>query len=295
MSTTRVQTLPALTRSWAFVQLAKPDVTFLVVLTTLAGFQLGAQGSVKLFRLTHAVVATLLLAAGTSALNQYVEREEDARMRRTARRPIPSGALQPSEALAFGVTFCLLGAVYLLAFSGPLAALIGMLVTASYLGAYTPLKKRTPWATFVGAFPGAAPPLIGWAAAQETLSTGAWTLFLILFLWQFPHFLAIAWMYREDYSRAGVRMISTQDPAGKLTFGQIVAYSAALIPASLLPSVLGLAGVNYFFGALVLGLAMLQVSLWAAATKSNLRAKWLMHATVLYIPLLFGLLLLDKV
>jgi protoheme IX farnesyltransferase len=179
-------------------------------------------------------------------------------------------------------------------FSGWLAAMIGAATCVCYLGTYTPLKKKTAWATFVGAFPGAAPPLIGWAAAQGALPASAWLLFLILFLWQFPHFLAIAWMYREDYARAGIRMVSVGDREGRATFRQILGFAAALIPAGLLPAVAGLAGVRYFFGALVLSMALMQVCIWASHEKSNWRAKWLMHATVAYIPALFTLMLFDK-
>jgi heme o synthase len=163
-----------------------------------------------------------------------------------------------------------------------------------YLGAYTPLKKRTPLATAVGAFPGALPPLIGWAAATGSISLGGWILFAILFFWQFPHFMAIAWMYREDYARAGIKMLPVVDPKGDATFAQIIWTSALLVPASLLPSLVGMAGIRYFFGALVLGMVLLQVGLWANRTRTNIRAKWLMHATVVHIPLLLGWMIFDK-
>jgi protoheme IX farnesyltransferase len=179
--------------------------------------------------------------------------------------------------------------------SGWLASSLGVITCLSYLLAYTPLKKRTVWATFVGAFPGAVPPMIGWAAASGTLDRGAWLLFAILFLWQFPHFHAIAWMYREDYSRAGILMLPVVDREGTRTFRQIILTAIGLIAVSLLPSLLGLTGVLYFFGALVVSTGLLQVCLWAASSKSNARAKWLMHATVLHIPLLLGLMMYDKV
>src|SRR5262249_42222286 len=159
----------------------------------------------------------------------------------------------------------------------------------AYLLAYTPLKKHTVWATFVGAFPGAVPPMIGWAAATGTLDRGAWLLFAILFLWQFPHFHSIAWIYREDYARAGIKMLSTIDHEGARTFRQIILYAAALLGVSLLPTVIGLTGIKYFFGALVVSTALLHVCFWAASSKTNARAKWLMHATVIHIPLLLGL------
>jgi protoheme IX farnesyltransferase len=274
--------------------LAKPDVTFLVVITTGLGFAIGARGPMDVVALFRVVFGTTLVAAGTSALNQYVERATDALMRRTAHRPLPLGILVPREALAFGSSLVALGALFLLLAVSPLASLLAVTTCVLYLTAYTPLKSRTHWATFVGAFPGAVPPLIGWAAARNSVDREAWLLFAILFFWQFPHFYSIAWMYREDYARAGVRMLSVVDPSGTRVFRQIVGYAAVLVPVSLLPAIVGLAGVGYFFGAVVLGLALLQVCLWAARNKSNQRAKWLMHATVVHIPVLLSLLLLDK-
>src|SRR5262249_33284025 len=197
-------------------------------------------------------------------------------------------------ALWFGVALCITGAVYLFVAAGVLAAVLGVATCLSYLLGYTPLKKRTVWATFVGAFPGAIPPMIGWAAATGTLDRGAWLLFAILFLWQFPHFHAIAWIYREDYLRAGIKMLPTVDPQGARTFRQIILYAAALLGVSLLPTVMGVAGIRYFFGALVVSTALLQICLWAASSKTNARAKCLMHATVLHIPLLLGLMAYDK-
>jgi heme o synthase len=241
------------------------------------------------------VLATGSIAAGTAALNHYLERESDRHMRRTALRPLPSGVLHPWEALAFGVALSVAGALYLYFTVGWLAATVGSAACLSYLLAYTPLKKRTVWATFVGAFPGAAPPMIGWVAASGSLDVGAWLLFAILFLWQFPHFHAISWMYREDYARAGIQMLPVVDRDGKRTFRQILFTAVLLIGVSLLPTALGLAGKVYLLGALVLCVLLLQVCLWAASNKSNARAKWLMHATVLHIPLLFALMVFDKV
>ena len=295
MSTTRVALAPLMSRPMAYVALTKPDVTFLVVITTFAGFYMAAQGALNYPLLLHALMGTTLISAGTSALNHYFERDSDALMRRTATRPLPTGALQPSQALWFGVLLAGGGAVYLLLATNWLASLLGVVTCVSYLAAYTPLKKKTTLATFVGAFPGAVPPLMGWAAARGDLGIGAWALYLILFLWQFPHFLAIAWMYREDYARAGIRMLPVVDRAGSATFTQILAYSAALVPASLLPSVVGLTGIPYFFGAIVLGLSLILVGMWAARSKTNLRAKWLMHATVIHLPLLLALMLWDKI
>jgi protoheme IX farnesyltransferase len=193
------------------------------------------------------------------------------------------------------VALSLAGAFYLYFAAGVLPAALGSVTCLAYLLAYTPLKKRTVWATFVGAFPGAIPPMIGWAAASGRLDLGAWLLFAILFFWQFPHFHAIAWMYREDYARAGIRMLPVVDPEGVRTFRQIILTAAALIGVSLLPSIAGITGVFYFFGALVLSVSLLRVCLWAARGKTNIRAKWLMHATVLHIPLLLALMMYDKI
>jgi protoheme IX farnesyltransferase len=281
-------------RPWAYVTLTKPDVTFLVVITTVAGFYLASSGSIAWALLLNTLFGTTLVAGGTAALNQYIERDRDALMRRTVQRPLPAGILQPAEVLRFGVVAILLGTFWLALAANFLAAFLGLVTSIVYLGVYTPLKTRTTLATAIGALPGALPPLIGWAAARGSLSLGAWILFGILFFWQFPHFQAIAWMYREDYSRAGIRMLPTVDPAGDATFRQIVATSAILVPVSLLPSVIGMAGIRYFFGALILGMLILQVSLWASRHRSNVRAKWLMHATVAYIPLLLTWMILDK-
>jgi protoheme IX farnesyltransferase len=203
--------------------------------------------------------------------------------------------LQPSKALWFGVGLSVAGAIDLYFTAGFLASALGVLTCVSYLLAYTPLKKRTVWATFVGAFPGAIPPMIGWAAATGSLDRGAWLLFGIVFLWQFPHFYSIAWMYREDYARAGILMLPVVDRSGTRTFRQIISFAIALVGVSLLPALMGLAGSRYFFGALVVSTALVQVCLWAASSKTNVRAKWLMHATVLHIPILLGLMIYDKI
>ena len=295
MSTANTTELAVGSRANAYVALTKPDVSFLVLMTTAAGYYMGARGPVNWLNMVQTVFATMLIAAGTAALNHYIERESDRYMRRTASRPLPSGVLQPQEALVFGVALSVAGALDLYFTAGPLACGLGIATCLSYLLAYTPLKKRTVWATFVGAFPGAIPPMIGWVAASGSLDRGAWILFGILFFWQFPHFHAIAWMYREDYARAGILMLPVVDPEGKRTYRQIVFTAAALIAVSLLPAIVGLTGVLYFFGALVVCVGLLQVCLWAAALKTNVRAKWLMHATVMHIPLLLGLMVYDKI
>jgi protoheme IX farnesyltransferase len=296
VSTSSVDAAPAtLTRPAAYFALTKPDVTFLVVITTLAGFYLGSTGPVDLTLLACALIGTTMMGMGTAALNHYLERNSDCRMRRTSTRPLPIGTLRPGEALAFGLTLDIAGALLLAILVNPLASLLGLFTTATYLGVYTPLKRRTHHATTLGSFPGAVPPLIGWAAARGSLSVDAWILFGILFFWQFPHFLSIAWIYRKDYERAGIRMISVGDPEGSATFGQILWTAAVLVPISLLPAVTGLTGLHYFFEALVLGMLLMQVCVWAARTKSNQRTKWLMHATALYLPLLLALMTLNKI
>jgi protoheme IX farnesyltransferase len=294
-SNPRAEAIAAYDKPWAYVVLTKPDVTFLVVITTVAGFYLGSTGPMEWARLMNTLCGTLLVAGGTAALNQYVERHMDSVMRRTASRPLPLGILQPKEVLLFGVATIIAGTIWLALAVNLLAASIALLTSVSYLGAYTPLKTRTTLATAVGAIPGALPPLIGWAAASGTLSAGAWILFAILFFWQFPHFMAIAWMYREDYGRAGILMLPVVDRSGDRTFRLIIATSAILIPVSVLPAVLGMATINYFYGALILGLLLLLVSYWANRVRTNVRAKWLMHATVAHIPLLLGWMILDKV
>jgi heme o synthase len=294
MNELRAHSLSGFERPWAYVALTKPDVTFLVAMTTVAGFYLGSRGPLDWPLLLHTLGGTLLVAAGTAALNQYVEREMDSVMRRTAARPLPSGTLQPREVLIFGVSAIVIGALWLLLAVNWLSALIAVTTSILYLGLYTPLKTRTTLSTAVGAIPGALPPLIGWAASHGSLSLGGWVLFAILFFWQFPHFMAIAWMYREDYARAGIQMLPVVDKKGDATFRQIITTSAILVWVSALPSVLGMAGKYYFFGALLLGMILLQVGLWANRSRTNLRAKWLMHATVAHIPILLAWLVLDR-
>jgi protoheme IX farnesyltransferase len=295
MNETRVNTVSGFERPWAYVALTKPDVTFLVAMTTVAGFYLGSpRDPLNWPLMLHTLGGTLMVAAGTAALNQYVEREMDSVMRRTAARPLPSGTLQPREVLIFGIVSIVVGALWLLVAVNWLSALVAVLTSVLYLGLYTPLKTRTTLSTAVGAIPGALPPLIGWAAAHGSLSLGAWVLFGIVFFWQFPHFMAIAWMYREDYARAGIQMLPVVDKKGDATFRQIITTSAILVWVSALPSVLGMAGKYYFFGALLLGMLLLQVGLWANRSRTNLRAKWLMHATVAHIPILLAWLVLDR-
>jgi heme o synthase len=295
MSTVRTAELTLSSRANAYVALTKPDVSFLVLMTTAAGYYMGARGPVNWLHMLHVVFGTMLIAAGTAALNHYIERDSDRYMRRTASRPLPSGVLAPREAFVFGLALCVGGAADLYFSAGLLASALGVATSLGYLLAYTPLKRRTVWATFVGAFPGAIPPMIGWVAATGSLGWGAWLLFAILFVWQFPHFHAIAWMYREDYARAGILMLPVVDPQGTRTFRQIILYAVALVGVSLVPAMVGLAGILYFFGALVISTALVQVCLWASSKRTNARAKWLMHATVMHIPLLLGLMVFDKI
>jgi protoheme IX farnesyltransferase len=294
VSTTTAALPATYSRAWGYVSLTKPDVTFLVLITTSAGYYMGSAGPLNWLGMVHAVLGTALIGAGTSALNHYLERDQDAVMRRTAQRPLPAAVLLPRQALLFGASLAVAGAAYLAVAVNWLACLLGVFTSVSYLCCYTPLKKRTWLSTLVGAFPGAVPPLIGWAAARGSLSVEALLLYAVLFVWQFPHFYAIAWMYREDYARAGIQMLPVVDRSGDRTYRQILVFSAVLVPVSLLPAVTGLSGKQYFFGALVLSVGMMLVSFWAARMRSNQRAKWLMHATVLYVPVLLGLMAAEK-
>jgi len=286
--------LSARERVNAYVELTKPRITFLIVLTSAAGFGLASRRGIDYLQLVSALFGIALLSSGIATLNQYAERDLDGLMRRTAGRPLPSGRLLPWEALAFGAGLTIAAEVYLLLLVNPLSALLGLTVIAGYLFGYTPLKTRSSLSTVVGAFPGAVPPLIGWTAATGSLSIEGWVLFAILFLWQFPHFLAIAWMYREDYSRAGILMLPVVEPDGRVTAQQIVIYTLMLIPVSLLPTVLGISGRFYFFGAIVLGLLFLYSSIRAAFSMSRQQAKQLLLASVLYLPLLFILMVVNK-
>ena len=281
-------------RMSAYVELTKPRITFLIVLTSAAGFALASAGSIDYVAMLSALLGIGLLSSGIATLNQYAERDLDLLMRRTATRPLPSGKLAPWEALAFGAGVTIAAEVYLLVFVNPLSALLGLTVIAGYVFAYTPLKTRTSLSTMVGAFPGAVPPLIGWTAARDSISIEGSVLFAILFLWQFPHFLAIAWMYREDYSRAGILMLPVVEPDGRVTAQQIVVYTLMLIPVSLLPWVLGMSGRIYLVGAALLGLLFLYSSLRAAFSMSRQHARRLLLASVLYLPLLFILMVLNR-
>ena len=276
------------------VALAKPRVVLMVLVTTAVGYHVGLVGAPEWGRLVHVLVGTLLAAGGTLALNQYWERDVDARMERTRTRPLPDGRLQPLEALLFGAASTLLGLLYLAALVGLLAAGVTAATVVLYLGAYTPLKLRTPLCTLAGAVPGALPPVTGWVAAREDLDVGAWVLFAILFLWQLPHTLAIARLYRDDYARAGVRLLPVVDAEGTSTERQIVTGCLALLTVSLMPTLIGLAGPLYFAGAFLLGGAFVVLGAWQALAPSPAAARRVLFASLLYLPALLALLAFDK-
>jgi protoheme IX farnesyltransferase len=278
-----------------YVELTKPSVTMLILFSTAAGFYLGSARGFQITLLLHTLAGTALVASGTAALNEYWERDIDAKMSRTRRRPLPAGRMRPWKALCFACCLSAGGVMYLLHHTNALTALLAFVTLASYVFLYTPLKTRTPLCTWIGAIAGAIPPLLGWVAARGTITLAACILFLILYLWQFPHFLSIAWIYREDYARGGISMLPVVDPSGKSTARQIVVFCAALIPISLLPTVAGVAGTRYLVGALVAGVAFLYFGLRAANSKTVPQLRQLLRAAVIYLPLVYGLMLIDKV
>ncbi len=278
----------------AFIELTKPRIAFMLVLTSAAGFYLGTTGSFDWVLFVNAMIGITLLAFGVATLNQYIERDIDKLMERTANRPLPSGRLTANEALLFGILQCAVAEIYLYFLVNPLTAALGLVVIVGYVFLYTPLKTRTSASTAIGAIPGAMPPLMGWTAASNDVTLAAWSLFVILFLWQFPHFLAIAWMYREQYAKAGIKMLPVVEPDGRITARQIVSFAFMLLVASLAPFFLGLAGVVYLIGALILGLWFLYASVKTARAKSVESARKLLFVSVIYLPLLFGLLVLTK-
>lgn len=274
--------------------LTKPRVAVMVLVTTLVGYYMGLTNAPDYVRMLHLALGTLLAAGGTLALNQYWEREVDGRMERTRSRPLPDGRLAPLEALVFGVCLTALGVGYLAAFVNAQAALVTAGIVVLYLFAYTPLKLRTALCTVVGAVPGALPPVTGWVAAREDFTLGAWVLFGMLFLWQLPHTLAIARLYRDDYARAGVQVLPVVD-AGSSTERQIVTASLALLVVSLLPTLIGLAGPVYFAGALLLGASLTILGARQALEPSAAAARRVLLASLLYLPAVLALLALDKV
>jgi protoheme IX farnesyltransferase len=295
MSASASVVVPRRTAVADYLELTKPRITLTVVMTALVGYVMGTRGPVSFSRLGVALVGTALVAAGASALNMLLERRTDALMLRTRNRPVAAGRLRVTEALVFGLALTLAGLAVLRFGAGPLAALVALVTWASYLFAYTPLKTRTSLSTIVGAFPGALPPVIGWTAARGQVEPGAVVLFAILFLWQIPHFLAIAWIYREDYARGGLPMLPVLDPAGVVTGRQAVANSLALLLVSVVPTIAGLTGRLYFVGAVCLGIAFTSVAVWSAIRRTAAAARWLFLASILYLLALCTLLLVDKI
>ena len=278
----------------AYFELTKPRIAFLLVLTSAAGFYLGNRGPFDAVLFVNAMVGITLLAFGVATLNQFVERDIDPLMERTAKRPLPSGRVTPTEALVFGLIQCIAAEAYLLFLVNGLTAVLGIVVIIGYVLVYTPLKTRTTACTAIGALPGALPPLMGWTAATGEISMGAWALFVMQILWQFPHFLAIAWMYRDQYRLAGIKMLPAVEPDGLITFRQIVIFTLMLVPISLAPFFLAQAGFYFLVGATVLGLWFLVSSVKAARTRTLGAAKRLLLVSVIYLPLLFLLMVLDK-
>ena len=281
------------TRFGDFLELTKPRLTSLVLATAAVGFFVASpQGSVARTAITL-MVGMAMVVGGANALNQYWEREADARMRRTRNRPLPKGSLRPGEALAFGATMSAIGGVALFWMINPITAGLAATAWGSYVFVYTPLKQRTAACTLVGAIPGALPPMIGWAAARGTVDAGAWALFAIMFVWQIPHFFAIARSYREDYARGGFPMLSVQDTDGVVTARLSVAYSMILIPLAVLPATLGLAGNGYLYGSVALGIAFWGVTVWALRSPGK-HERWVFLGSLVYLTGLMTLLLIDR-
>jgi heme o synthase len=281
-----------------YIELTKPRITWLILMSTGIGYFFGLPShswrDFNWLLLLHTILGTGLIASGTAALNQWYERAADLKMRRTAGRPLPSGRLVAGRALAFGIVLSVAGFAELWLGVNLLSGLIGAFTLASYLFLYTPMKQRTWWSTTVGAIPGAMPPMIGYAAAAGTITRESWVLFAILFLWQFPHFYSIAWMYKDDYARAGIQMLPVVDPDCRSTARQIVLYGIGLIPVSLVPVMLGMTGRIYFIGALILGLIYLYSGVRVALERTLVRARAVLLTSVLYLPLIYGLMLLDR-
>jgi protoheme IX farnesyltransferase len=281
-----------------YIALTKPRITWLILMSTGVGYFFGLKhpwnGRADWLLLLNTLVGTGLIASGTAALNQWYERKADALMRRTAGRPIPSGQLTAARALWFGVALAAAGFLELYFGVNPLTGFLGVITLASYLFLYTPLKQRSHLSTVIGALPGAVPPLMGYAASYGGLTGEAWALFAILFVWQFPHFLAIAWMYRDDYARAGIRMLPVVEPDGMSTSRQIVLYASTLIPVSMFPALLGMSGKIYLVGSLALGFWFLYTGVRVAFERTNVRARQVLLASVIYLPVIYGLMVFDR-
>ena len=277
-----------------YIALTKPRITWLILMSTAIGYYFGVEGRWSWLTLLHTIVGTGLIASGTAALNQWMEYRYDARMKRTRMRPLVTGELKPLPAALFAVALSVGGYLELGFGANWLTANLGFATLASYLFLYTPLKRKTWWATTIGAFPGAMPTLMGFAASHGALNAQAWALYAILFLWQFPHFYAIAWMYREDYARAGMQMLPVIDPLGERTARHILFTSALLLPVSLLPSFLSMTGTVYLVGATLLGLMYAWSGLRVAMDRTPVRARKVLLASVAYLPLLYMLMLIDR-
>jgi len=277
-----------------YLELTKPRVTFMVLVSVLTGFYLGARDSLNWILLLNAMLGTWLVAGGTSAFNQLIERDIDSVMKRTQKRPLPSGRLTAKQVGIFAASISIIGISYLCVTANLLTGFLAALTLISYVFVYTPLKRKTSLSTIIGAVPGALPAMGGWTAVTGEIGAGGWALFFILFFWQLPHFLAIAWIYKEDYERGGFPVLPVIDVDGDLTGRQIILNCLALISVSLLPTILGLTGAVYFVGALVLGLIYLTSGIRLARRKSNRYAKQLLHASIIYLPLLLTLMFLDK-
>jgi protoheme IX farnesyltransferase len=283
----------ARSRQADFVTLTKPRLNSLILVTTMVAYFLGGGEELSWMRLAHTLIGTALVAAGASVFNQWWERDTDRLMRRTRMRPLADRRMHPQDGLWFGVLLTALGIADLTLGVNLLTAAVAAATLVSYVFFYTPLKTRTSLSTIVGAIPGALPAVIGWTAATNTLSIEGWVLFGIVFIWQMPHFLAIAWLFREDYTAAGIPLLPVVQPDGRTTGHQAVLYSAALIPVSFLPTAVGLASLYYMVGALVLGAVLLVLSLEFASTRDRSAAKRLFFATILYLPILWVVLLVD--
>lgn len=277
-----------------YLELTKPRITVLILICTAVGSLFGSAASLRIMTLLHLLFGTALMASGTSALNQWYEVDSDARMRRTRDRPMASGRMKRSHGLLFGVVLSFAGFAELWLGTNPLAAALGLFTLLSYLLLYTPLKQRSPMSTTVGALPGAMPPLIGYAAAAGRLDLDALALFLIMFVWQFPHFYAIAWMYREDYARGGIRMLPVVEPDGESTARRVVASSILLIPISLIPRLLGMTGSVYAVAAVFAGLGLLYFGVRLRRERTSLRARQVLLASVVYLPALLAVMVIDR-
>jgi protoheme IX farnesyltransferase len=277
-----------------FLELTKPRITVLILICTAVGYFFGSPNAFHFAGLIHVLLGTALMASGTAALNQWYEADSDARMRRTSKRPLAAGRMKRIHGFVFGVLLSAAGFSDLWFGTNVLAAALGLFTLATYIFLYTPLKRHSAVCTTVGALPGAMPPLIGYAAASGVLDAGALALFLILFVWQFPHFYAIAWMYREDYARGGIRMLPVIEPDGESTARRIVACSLLLIPISLVPRLLGMTGSIYVFAAIAAGLVLLYYGVRLGRDRTLVGARHVLLASVLYLPVLLGVMVLDR-